>query len=545
MDFNSTCNICNIPQYVNLSLPINDISTLKVYDDCNCEYSKDKLQYAYSVDNLTWSCDMSYDDALSNTIEFNQDFFVKIKLSGIVGKVEIDGKQITDYSTSLVGCFQFDAQESSSTFNPYANMENAISLNQQLAETVSQIAGIPCYYIKLSPNQGSKDITFKEYTLMNVEAIKKVKIVIADNQMPSSKPEFSDWGLDWQTDWEVEVTKGSFATAFGNTAQPMEGDLVYIPMMKRMWMVNGAYEEKKDAFMWVATTFKLTLVKYQEKDSVDLGDAQGFVDNLVKTKYEDLFGEDNNNTYDSNEAALESPKFAGNKLYNVFTSDATRKYITCDSLDIRKNDLYFRGTLISDSMYEFLTQTMQSRIVYQQKYCGDELALSFIIKPEIATYEFENSLLKIGNVKIMIKQNISETLLYLNVNPNIKLQLTEHSWYFIIFKWNKKLNSIDAHAYRYKHNEKIPIYMLASQHYFFDIDNPSDESQSKYTDELVITEKSDIEINNFFGSITNFKLFDLYNDNISELLMMYPNHQHLMINDTARRIVDSDGVKPA
>ena len=138
-------------------------------------------------------------------------------------------------------------------------------------------------------------------------------------------------------------------------------------------------------------------------------------------------------------------------------------------------------------MYEFLTQTMQSRIVYQQKYCGDELALSFIIKPEIATYEFENSLLKIGNVKIMIKQNISETLLYLNVNPNIKLQLTEHSWYFIIFKWNKKLNSIDAHAYRYKHNEKIPIYMLASQHYFFDIDNPDDESQSKYTDELVIT----------------------------------------------------------
>ena len=87
--------------------------------------------------------------------------------------------------------------------------------------------------------------------------------------------------------------------------------------------------------------------------------------------------------------------------------------------------------------------------------------------------------------------------------------------------------------------------MLASQHYFFDIDNPDDESQSKYTDELVITEKSDIEINNFFGSITNFKLFDLYNDNISELLMMYPNHQHLMINDTARKIVDNDGVKPA
>ena len=128
------------------------------------------------------------------------------------------------------------------------------------------MTGIPCYYIKLNPDVNSKDMTFKEYTLFGVEAIKQLKIIIADNQMPSSKPEFNDWGIDFQADWETEITKGSFATAFGPTAQPMEGDLIYIPMMKRMWMVNGAYEEKKDAFMWIATTFKLSLVKYQEKD---------------------------------------------------------------------------------------------------------------------------------------------------------------------------------------------------------------------------------------------------------------------------------------
>jgi hypothetical protein len=87
--------------------------------------------------------------------------------------------------------------------------------------------------------------------------------------------------------------------------------------------------------------------------------------------------------------------------------------------------------------------------------------------------------------------------------------------------------------------------MLGSQNYYFDIDNPIDECQTKYTNELQITEKSQIEINNFFGSITNFKLFDLYNDNLSELLVMYLNHQHLLINDTARKIVDMNGVKPS
>ena len=35
--------------------------------------------------------------------------------------------------------------------------------------------------------------------------------------------------------------------------------------------------------------------------------------------------------------------------------------------------------------------------------------------------------------------------------------------------------------------------------------------------------------------------FSIYNDNISELLQMYPTHQHLLINDTARLIVGLNG----
>ena len=61
---------------------------------------------------------------------------------------------------------------------------------------------------------------------MNVESVKQIKLIVNEGQMPSSKPEFSDFGLDWQTDWETEISKTMFATAFGITAQPMEGDLI-------------------------------------------------------------------------------------------------------------------------------------------------------------------------------------------------------------------------------------------------------------------------------------------------------------------------------
>ena len=546
MNFNSVCNgACTPPQIVNIKMPIKDISNLVIYNECECEYCNDDLQFAYSLDGSCWSCYMTYKEALINTIDLKQDFFIRVQVKGAISKVILNSEQISDYSTELVGCFQFTAAENTNTYNPYANMDNAISLQQQLAESVSQLVGIPCYYIKLNPNSGSKDLTFKEYALMNVESIKQVKIVIQDNQMPSSKPEFSDWGLDWQTDWEVEVTKGSFATAFGNTAQPMEGDLVYIPMMKRMWMVNGAYEEKKDGFMWIATTFKLALTKYQEKDSVMLGDAQDFVDNIVKTKYEDLFDEDDNSTLDSGEASTESPKFAAASLYPVFESDAIRKYITCDTIDIRQNSLYEEGTLVSDSMYEFLNHGMQSRIIYQNKYCGDEMSMSFIIKTEIVMGQFDGPLIQIGNFKIMIQQESQNTTIFVNKNDKLSVTIPCNNPTFITLKLSKKLNLTEMFAYEYTYNKKIPSFKLQKHHFYFNIDNPISSSKGKFDVEYIIPERTQVEVNDFYGWITNFKLFDLYNDNTTELLQMYPTHQHLLINDTARRVVELPGVKPA
>lgn len=545
MNFNSVCNgACTPPQIVNIKMPINDISNLVIYNECECEYCNDDLQFAYSLDGSCWSCYMTYKEALINTIDLKQDFFIRVQVKGAISKVILNSEQISDYSTELVGCFQFTAAENTNTYNPYANMDNAISLQQQLAESVSQLVGIPCYYIKLNPNSGSKDLTFKEYALMNVESIKQVKIVIQDNQMPSSKPEFSDWGLDWQTDWEVEVTKGSFATAFGNTAQPMEGDLVYIPMMKRMWMVNGAYEEKKDGFMWIATTFKLALTKYQEKDSVMLGDAQDFVDNIVKTKYEDLFDEDDNSTLDSGEASTESPKFAASSLYPVFESDAIRKYITCDTIDIRQNSLYEEGTLVSDSMYEFLNHGIQSRIIYQNKYCGDEMSMSFIIKTEIVMGQFDGPLIQIGNFKIMIRQESQNTTIFVNKNDKLSVTIPCNNPTFITLKLSKKLNLTEMFAYEYTYNKKIPAFKLQKHHFYFNIDNPISSSKGKFDVEYIIPERTQVEVNDFYGWITNFKLFDLYNDNTTELLQMYPTHQHLLINDTARRVVELPGVKP-
>lgn len=540
MALNQVClDGCAPLQVVNLAFPISDISKLRIFDSCGQEYNKENLEYAYSLDSVCWSCYMSYTDALANLIEINSDFYIRFKVAGVIGNITVDGNTYTDYTTSLDTCFSFSytaaMNASQNLYNPYANMDAAVSLAQQLTENVTSIVGIPCYYFKLSPNAGSKDLTFKEYTLMDVESVKQIKIMILDNQMPSSKPEFNDWGLDWQTDWETEISKGMFATAFGPTAQPLEGDLVYIPMMKRMWMVNEAYEEKKDAFMWNATTFHVTLVKYQEKDSVDLKDTESLVNSFVKNKYEDLFGDHEN--VGGGEESTDAPNYGADNLYPVFESDATRKYVSTDSLEFKPNNYYYRGTLISDCQYLF-NGVVKGKIVYQRQYCGDELTLSFIFTPGQSLGKCK--LFKIGNLMLELNQaREGVTLKLLNSEKNV-LKLPYGDTYFVFLRQSKRLNIVELSAAKYIH-ANIPIYKLQNHHFWFDIDNLT-KSISKFNIECIVENKSDVVLSSFYGSITNIKIFDIYIDNISEILQMYPTNSHLLINDTARKIVDLNGL---
>lgn len=538
VDFNSSClDGCGIRQILNINeFTFNDISSLKIYGECDKEYDHSLLEFSYSMDNVCWSCYVSYEEFLTITADIEQDFYLRVKVGGTITGITINGEPYSNISTQLDASFKFgDNKPSSSLYNPYINMDCAMSLYQTMTEMVSNVIGVSCYYFKLSPNSGSRDLTFKEYALMNVDTVKQIKLIIADNQMPSSKPEFNDFGLDWQTDWEVEVSKQSFATAFGNTAKPMEGDFIYIPMMKRMWMINGAWEEKKDAFMWNATTFKLTLVKYQEKDSVDLGDTEQLVNSFVKNKYEDLFGDEENvgSGFDSinNEAPYQG------RLYNIYESDAIRKSIDIDKVEISPKSLYFRGNLISDMNYVLNGLEKSKQIEYQVKFCGENGTLSFIINSQRNKIDYD--LIYINNLRIKIAQSgMGTTLTCLNSNQSLKLD--NGQTYFVYLRWSKQLNICEFSAARYTFNQDVPLYKLQPSHYWFDMDNRITKV-SKYTIEMNVDKKSSVIINNFKGTITNFKLFDEYVSDEKEILQMYPNHNHLIINDTARKLIAMEG----
>lgn len=582
------CGSCVPIQVITVNEPVKDINDVKIYNNCNNIYNKETLKYAYSIDSVCWSCWMDYDTAYGNTLKLESDFFVRIQVQGQISKLLIkDENNIynisTNYSTSLLSGFNFSVtcdNTNPNQYNPYANMDCAVSLQQQLTETVSCMFGIPCYYFKVSGNKDSADITFKEYALKSVIAVKQIKLIIPDGTMPSSKPEFADFGLDWQTDFNTEISKGMFASAFGNKAQPTEGDFIYIPMMKRMWMVNEAYEEKSESLMWIATTFKLALVKYQDDMSVDKdvndiytnNNIEDIVSDIVKNKYEDLFGTDE--IIGSGETVSEPVKARPDSFVPVFESDALRSYVNIKPTEIKNanqqsniDSLYYKGTLIADSYYDFTLNDIinvqgginidpndTKRIEYIEQYCGTELSVSFLIYIDSNSInniyqqrllsEINNTLLSLGNIKLCYDINADNlsVSIYNIQDKKLSISINTDKWYFITFRYSKKMNLSDISASEYTHNQNIPLYKLQKYHYYFDIDSKT-EIVSKWNNEMSVSSKQSVFIYNIPGCITNIKIYDNYQDDISELLMQLPSSEHLLINDTCRPIMGLLGVK--
>ena len=291
----------------------------------------------------------------------------------------------------------------------------------------------------------------------------------------------------------------------------------------------------------------MALVKYQEKGSVDLGDFDSTIDSLVKTKYEDLFGDKEG--LDSGEETTEAPTYSGNGMYPVYESDSCRKYVTSEGTNFVDTNIYQRGTLISDRCYKFDPSSLyrlKNKIVYQRKYCGEEGSTSIIVGLN-GMYDYDSELIKIGHIILRLKMtnrrikvsldNIEDCSVYL---PKQDANITDNH-YFIYLRWSKSRNVVELGVSEYSYNENIPLYKLQPAHYKFDLNNLTAHKVAKWNVEMVEDEKQDVMINGIPGTVTNFKLFDSYIDNLSELLQQYPTSQHLMINDTARKIIDMQG----
>ena len=506
----------------------------------------DKCMYSWSTDMVCWTnwTTLAQYNKICKNIE--GDYYLRVLLYDSFDKISLGDKYLSCYNICLDTSNPFLEEfcGEPNLFQPYNNLDCALLLQQQLSDSVVCMFGIPIYYIRINPVKESADYTFKDYFLHQVDDVKQIKLMIPDGQMPSSNPKLTEFDFDWEIDWETELSKTQFATAFGDTAYPKTGDCIYIPMMKRMWEVNSAYDEKNEGLMWRSTTWKLALVKYTDSTNVDTTGFDEIFDTWADNTYMDKFApiEKNEQERLTGATPLTAPSFSATNLFDIFMEDAVRKQYTKQDVTILDKQYNHRGTVMTRNIYKFKNEN--GCITYQKPICGDSGTISFIIEtPGKLSGELERDILNFGEVQVRMQYNDAKQNFTIQFDK-LKQELDPFKSYVVHIKWNRQTFSEEMCIYPYVHRQDIPIYQLRPEMYWVDFENPVCEMVEAYNNDFDMKKGMPCQIHGYPFQITNVKYYNVYLnkiDAVKECVKYTTQHESCVINDLARPINSGHG----
>lgn len=561
---------CLIKRLITLTTPVK-YQAVNLFDENNVDITASCL-FSWSSDAACWTNFVTLDQYNKMVPNIESDYFLRILITTSFSKLALDNKLVDCYTICLYNenPYLMDLCVNQ-TVDFYANLDCALQMYQQTSDLICCMIGIPCYYFRVLPDQETKDLTFKEYLLHNVVDMKYLKLVCQDGQMPSSKPQMSEFDFDWETDWEVEMSKTAFAKAFGDTAFPKQRDIIYIPLMKRMWEVNSAYDEKNEAFMWRPVTWKLGLVKWNDKTNVNQGDFQDIIDSWAENRMEDILEKEHvEQERESGVNQLEAPVFTADNLYVTVLEDAIRTGVTTFEKDsVGKLQLNHNAAVVSRNIYQF--KRLDSVVKYVNTTCGDHGTLMFIINTNQQFLDnnlFENDkytkvIFKAGEIEVKLRVerwfndrqknyryeyyvifNDSEHILN---NPSIDTgKYAPTDIYAIQIRWNRSNFTTELNIIPYIQTVPAgtPPYKVRPEMHIFDFVHPICKLTHTYNNDFIQEKPVEVILSPAPVWITNVKLFDIAlsdNEMAKESIKYTTTNPHCIISDVARPFVDETG----
>lgn len=538
---------CCIKRIIEFTQPMAYHDVL-IYNENNFEYSK-LCQYSWSDDGVCWTSFCDKNKFIQICSNMQSDFYLKILIADSLSRVLLDNEIYTCYTISFYNECVFDIDLCSQTlFNPYANTDCAIMLQQQMSDSIICMFGYEAYYFRVEPDVTSADYTFKEYALHNVTSVKQIKIMAQDGELPSSKMRFSEWDWTFENEWDVEISKRHFARAFGDDAIPKQRDFVYVPKLKLLFEVNSSYTDNATAFMYQAPTWHIVLVKWNEKTNVEQAQFAPMIDSFLTSTYEEAFFpiEQQECERESGTTQTQMPQYIGNTLYNVSMSDAIRKMMSVDKLTIIDEQLNHQSLCVSMNRYHFTSR--DAFVDYAKPFCGDEMTLLMCLQNnECEDGEYE--LFRIANVcatfkcKTMKTTRDMKTIRRITFNDE-NIEIDDNADNIILYiAYSRKLMTVNMCIINHVIDEKIPLIQRRAEMYQFDFANAR-VNTSLFNDELIVNGPANVRLCASPLDVRYFKLFDTYMpiDAIrAEACKYVTNNEHCVINDVARKIDDNVG----
>lgn len=423
------------------------------------------IEYRYSNDGNVWSEWVSWPNWKLNPGELTWfGFRVKSDTSWNFEGIELEwtgGELLGECNCNIVKYSEESfLVDCASNQYEYANALASVGIWEKMSKSIFDRFGWPVVYFKCDPVEQSRDVVFKEYSLLEVRECKQIKVVIPDNDFGSGDFQFTEFDIDFADELEFQISKESFWTAFGTYEQPAEKDFLYFPLEGRMYRLNTVQEAKE--YMRQSYWWKGTLIKWNESDSIIKDDdIHSTIDELT-LNFEDVGFED--------EREIEETDIVKEQQYvvrSVSKNDKVREYINWEweQSGVKEQNLDNYFTVFSKYHYDLTAQdtrypiigatavngataygsTSTNLVTYQENINVDNnLSLMFWYKGQVRTTNQDNTWRTIfsggQNIDILVSGNLITKLRIANKIYDINVPLDE--WYAFYIGFNRVDNTM-------------------------------------------------------------------------------------------------------
>jgi hypothetical protein len=198
---------------------------------------------------------------------FDTDPNVDSKFSIIeIEKIEYDGISINlshfKYKTYYQLINEFPK------WNLYDNQAIPVYEWLKQCNAIAESFGHTVIYFKTEISEKDVVHTFQTNVIRNVTDIKKLHILMPNNEIPQDRIVYSDWDLPLQDDFMIHIVWDKFRQAFGINSVPMDKDYLYFPLLNKMYQVSAV--QPKNSYMGKIGWWEVFLKKFEQDETVKM-----------------------------------------------------------------------------------------------------------------------------------------------------------------------------------------------------------------------------------------------------------------------------------
>lgn len=379
---------------------------------------------------------------------------VTFELETVDGTIQSCPQLCTDCDDPyLAGCTNVVIDCSDPIYDPY-NLNRPTAIYSEISELSANMWGHNTQYFRVEPDQRSRDVILKEYSLYNVKEQGNLKIMVPDNEMPTREFQYDIFGMGFE-DFEIHITKGQMEAAFGPGIHPRPRDYMYIPIMNRMYEVSSV--SLADEFNQTMTYWRLMLSKYEERTSsiidTDTTEGQAMEQQLddLYTGVEEVFGAEQKDEFEK------TTKSAQYQTVFSEVGDGIRDRIH-NGLVISDKELRNKWTIVAKNHYDL--ESVKDRGIecllykkFSQLPNTNNLALTVWFKPNMTSATQEQTIFDGWQGNKGIKITVNQTFIKAYINDLIleygfAATPVNGNWYGLVYNLSNTYLNTSANVYK-------------------------------------------------------------------------------------------------